>query len=371
MKGPSIVVLMIAIALTPLMSAQDRDQTGAPVTVSVIDPSGAAVGNACVTVIEHSHDHQFTRETDDGGKLAVTLSAGSYDFTVTAPGFNKTMKHVELASATPASLKIELPVGTGGGVEVTSVAPLNDAYEGAGHVHTPSRCAIPISIRVIDPTKNPIARACVTVKDPSDKLKLAQLTDAIGSLPVTLDPGSYDITAMSPGFSNITIHFEVSSSSPETVQVVMPVGVSSSTPNILPGPVPIQTQKDWIADTPCAATSATDIKDFIAISIRVVDPANCPVPNANVRIENRSGNISVSKETDANGLFSVALSSGEYQATATAAGFTKTVEQLEVTKSSPPSFAIKMAVGTHSGLEVTGQETFVVEAPCSDPTLHK
>jgi Carboxypeptidase regulatory-like domain len=123
----SIVVVSVLVAfatMLPVICAQQK-QIPAPVSITVIDPTGAVVAAACVTIAGSSQDAHVSKETDAHGTLPVTLPPGGYDITVTSPGFAKTTKHLEVANNSPNSLQIRLPVGTCSPcVEVNSVAPL-------------------------------------------------------------------------------------------------------------------------------------------------------------------------------------------------------------------------------------------------------
>jgi hypothetical protein len=249
MQRAPILVLVVAIALTPIMSAQQHsDQPEVPINLSVVDPSGAAVADACVTVAQHAQAVHFTEETDANGKLAVMLTAGSYDFTVTASGFAKTVGHLEVASNSTSSLEIKMPVGAcsgGCGPEVTSAAPLraanNQPSTPASPKATGKNCAglccgskpsvaggqrdeysIPISIRIVDMSKAPVPGARVTVEATTQLLKFSQETNPRGSLPLVLSPGEYEIRAAAIGFGKTVTPLEVTRNSPSCIQIELP-----------------------------------------------------------------------------------------------------------------------------------------------------
>ncbi len=230
-----IAVLMVAIAFTPMVRAQHSGHPAVPVSISVVDTLGTAVGNACVTITRHAQNLQFTEDTDANGKLAVTLSAGSYDFTVTAPAFEKTVQHLEVASNSPASLKIRLPVGScsgGCGPEVTSAAPLRGADAAQVRKSPPGKkpgaCPVPISIRVVDLSKAPVTGALINIEDLRQDLKSSQETNFSGTLPVVLAPGDYEIKVAASGFGNTTTPLEITRESPPCVQIELPYYVCSN-----------------------------------------------------------------------------------------------------------------------------------------------
>lgn len=152
---------------------------------------------------------------------------------------------------------IKLPVGSCSQcLEVTSAAPKPGAYLTVycGNLsEQKSEYPIPITIRVVDPFKTPIAGACVTTGDASHRFKVSQVTDPAGSVPIALAAGSYDITATSPGFSTTTSHLVVSKDSPPSFAIKMAVGTTSGLP----------------------VTSAVDFSKLLAI---MQDPVCPPAP---------------------------------------------------------------------------------------------
>ncbi len=103
----------------------------------------------------------------------------------------------------------------------------------------------------------------------------------------------------------------------------------------------------------------------VPITIRVVDPSRSVVPDACVTIRSSSEDFKFSRETNSSGYLPVVLRPGKYDVTVTDSGFAKAVAELEVTRESPPTFEIKMAIGTSSGLPVTSIHPFS-ELPPTD-----
>jgi hypothetical protein len=103
-------------------------------------------------------------------------------------------------------------------------------FVGCGFL-TPLACAqqteqlpVPISIRVIDPSKAVVSDACVTIESLSPKFNLSKQANASGSLSVELRPGQYKITVRASGFMKTSIPLEVKASSPPVIQIQLPVG---------------------------------------------------------------------------------------------------------------------------------------------------
>ncbi|MFZ1139811.1 MAG: carboxypeptidase-like regulatory domain-containing protein [Candidatus Sulfotelmatobacter sp.] len=137
MKGQRILsLLVIAIAIFALdLSAWGQATTSLRGTVT--DPSGSAIREAQVTVVNASTN--FTRTTPtgaDGAYVFVELLPGTYNVTVEAQGFRKyeetgVLLRVEL----PATVNVQMKIGAA--AEVISVSaeapPLNTTDSSIGH----------------------------------------------------------------------------------------------------------------------------------------------------------------------------------------------------------------------------------------------
>ena len=137
---------------------QDRAALGGRVT----DPQGAAVPNAIVVLT--SNDTGVTRQTQtnaQGNWIVQFLLPGSYQFSVTAPGF-KTTDHrgIALRTADDKEIDVSLEVGSKSEtVVVTSATPLIDTTSAtSGTVITsqelaelPSMSHVPTLLAVLSP----------------------------------------------------------------------------------------------------------------------------------------------------------------------------------------------------------------------------
>ena len=86
----------------------EHAQTG--ISLEVVDVTGAVVSKARITIVNEKTKVKFDGETDARGQLPlVELPAGSYEITVSVPGF-KVLKqsHVSVPSKTPLRLQIEV-----------------------------------------------------------------------------------------------------------------------------------------------------------------------------------------------------------------------------------------------------------------------
>src|SRR5438067_4541302 len=87
MKASALRFLFLAFTFAPaVLLAQDTAQ----ITGTVTDPSGAAVGNAQVTITSVEQGTTRTATTNSSGEyLFAALPVGSYDMGVTAQGFKQ------------------------------------------------------------------------------------------------------------------------------------------------------------------------------------------------------------------------------------------------------------------------------------------
>ena len=102
--------LVLLFAYLPSLSAQTTAQTGA-IRISVVDPQGAAVGGAKVTVSSSVGTSQTKQSNPDGTVVFPLLDAGSYDVAVESQNFKRTVLHdvaVHVTEVTNLSVALEL-----------------------------------------------------------------------------------------------------------------------------------------------------------------------------------------------------------------------------------------------------------------------
>ena len=119
------VVLAVATILASLHCPVARAQSGAAISGTVLDKSGAAITGAKVTV--ENTDTGLTRElvTDEAGRyLAPQLPLGNYSVQASQTGFRSELRHgIVLTVGSEAVVNLELEVGTmSQKVEVTAEA---------------------------------------------------------------------------------------------------------------------------------------------------------------------------------------------------------------------------------------------------------
>lgn len=108
-RGWLRVVLLVVVASCGAAWAQDTAQ----ITGTVTDPSGAAVAGAAVTISNPEHGiNRMSATNSSGDYLFASLPIGSYDLTVSAPGFKKYQaKGIVLRVADKARVNVSLPIG--------------------------------------------------------------------------------------------------------------------------------------------------------------------------------------------------------------------------------------------------------------------
>ncbi|MGC1107613.1 MAG: TonB-dependent receptor [Candidatus Acidiferrales bacterium] len=137
MRRNSLFLSGIAITLLLLLCVPSVwGQATTSVRGSISDPSGAAIPNATVRLINTGTNLGRTAATDSqGGYTFVQVSPGEYELTVEASGFAKyDQKGIQLLVNLPATVNVKMKLGSASQtVTVTERAPLlntTDASEG-------------------------------------------------------------------------------------------------------------------------------------------------------------------------------------------------------------------------------------------------
>lgn len=137
-KNGIAAVCALAILGTTL-AAPLRAQSagnGGTVTGSVLDPSSAAIAGASVEVLNPVSHYTQTVRTDANGVFTLTnLPYNNYHLSVTASGFQTNQQDVDIRSAVPVVLKVELQIGAANTV-VTVSAEGGDLVETEPTTHT-------------------------------------------------------------------------------------------------------------------------------------------------------------------------------------------------------------------------------------------
>jgi hypothetical protein len=116
-----MVAAWFAIALMLMFTLPARAQFGSSLSGTILDPSGAAIPGASVTLTNLATQVTKAVTTNDTGFYHFAeLAPGKYSLTVTAAGFKKNLlDDVSLAAETPRNVDVHLQ--TGGAVETVTV----------------------------------------------------------------------------------------------------------------------------------------------------------------------------------------------------------------------------------------------------------
>src|SRR5215210_1224387 len=120
---------LLAILLTSLLSFQATAQTATTTSISglVTDPQGAIVIGATVTLKDQVTNQERTSVTSDEGKYTFSnLVAGTYNLTISAPGFKKAVITGLKADVTKALIQ-DIRLEAGGLTEEVTVAAGSEA----------------------------------------------------------------------------------------------------------------------------------------------------------------------------------------------------------------------------------------------------
>src|SRR5215216_5442651 len=132
-KSLFAIFTLIAIATT----AFAQSTTTGGINGKVVDPQGAAVNGATITVTNIGKNITTTVTSENGGVFKVTnLEPGNYRVETNATGFGKHTAEVVVEVSVLTPLDVNLAVGgVGGEVTVTAEAPVvntNDATNATG-----------------------------------------------------------------------------------------------------------------------------------------------------------------------------------------------------------------------------------------------
>jgi hypothetical protein len=101
-----------ALGLIALRLCAQQTSPDVPVSVTVVDPTGAVVARARVNIVPSGGSSKRSMETDGKGKLSVMLQPGDYDLTATAQGFNVSKtKRVSVEKDSNLSIEMRLAIG--------------------------------------------------------------------------------------------------------------------------------------------------------------------------------------------------------------------------------------------------------------------
>lgn len=144
----SVLLVFAGISiLPPNLAAQSGANTG-QIVGQVLDPSGASVAGAAVTVRNKNTNFSRSATTDDAGRYAVSLlPLGPYEVTTKAAGFEPTTQETLVMLGSSITVNFNLSVGInreaiqvtpGISAAETTVAPSRSVLTDLQLLHLPS-----------------------------------------------------------------------------------------------------------------------------------------------------------------------------------------------------------------------------------------
>ncbi len=110
-----LVLALFASAGTVTLAAENT--SAVPVTIAVTDPIGAVISRAEIKISPAPETNPAAMQTGPDGKLTLALTPGTYDLSVTQPGFRNWRQQVQVQSAPSQVIAAQLQIGPGGLVE--------------------------------------------------------------------------------------------------------------------------------------------------------------------------------------------------------------------------------------------------------------
>ncbi len=125
-RGIRWAATVLMCAVCALFHSASGQQITASITGTVVDPGGAVINDASVTVVDTERGTLYSAKTADGGLFTFArLPIGTYDVKVEARGFQTAIQsHLTLVLNESARLTFKMQVGAvTNTVQVTSAAP--------------------------------------------------------------------------------------------------------------------------------------------------------------------------------------------------------------------------------------------------------
>ena len=125
-SGFATATLSMLLSIAPSSAQSTQKKDGPPqaqidptvIFLEIVDPSGAVIPNAQVTIKNESTGKEFVVKSDGSGQVKSSgLPTGKYEVAIVSPGFaTKTLAHVSLPS--PELREVQLALGAMGEVVV-------------------------------------------------------------------------------------------------------------------------------------------------------------------------------------------------------------------------------------------------------------
>ena len=125
-RGSLSLFAMAALVLIPVFATAQSTGNSGTVQITVVDPTGAIVQGATVTMQNPVSQYTKTQVTDQNGFAVFhDVPFNPYHTTASAKGFNTAVQDIDVRSIVPVNTKLTLPVAaTEQTVEVTGAADL-------------------------------------------------------------------------------------------------------------------------------------------------------------------------------------------------------------------------------------------------------
>jgi hypothetical protein len=125
MRPSQFRVALFCIVSFASFALQAQQAATTPVTIRVSDPTGAGIPHAQIRLVPAPEQAPAKLETDDHGQLTLNLKTGGYALFVSAQGFAKDTRHIDIAApevqaSASQVVTVVLEVGRGGGPTVYS-----------------------------------------------------------------------------------------------------------------------------------------------------------------------------------------------------------------------------------------------------------
>ena len=133
-----LVACLLSIAVASAAAAQGHPSRFL-LRGTILDPTGAPLAGAVVSVVSTSGPPSASAATDQAGAFALLLDGGTYRVTISAPGFHDAIREIEVERAEPVRIVLELA-----GVQENVSVSVRPSYEAAA-ISSATRTATPLN----------------------------------------------------------------------------------------------------------------------------------------------------------------------------------------------------------------------------------
>src|SRR5208337_4791810 len=135
-RAGSIAAILFLLTLGVARFGSAQGSNSASISGTVLDPSGAVVANATVTIQNPVSSYERSATTDGSGSFSFpNVPFNPYHLAVTAPGFAPFVRDVEVRSSVPVKLRVDLQISTAA-TTVTVTGEAADLVEQTSTNHT-------------------------------------------------------------------------------------------------------------------------------------------------------------------------------------------------------------------------------------------